>query len=113
MDHSSLVAPAPTEGHGPWSCDQHVDGFRQWLAGLGYRPRTIKAKVQVVGALVWWMREERVPLGDLEEGRATAFVATRRRRQTASARDRHRHRSGTRQSSFPLASVATMQATPS
>ncbi len=79
MDHGSLVAPAPTEGHGAWSCDHHVDGFRQRLADLGYPPRTIKARLRVVSALVRWMREERVPLGGLEEGRAAAFVATRRR----------------------------------
>lgn len=51
----------------------HIESFCTRLAGLGYRPATIRQKLWVVASLTRWMADEHVAVVDLDERRVEAF----------------------------------------
>ncbi|MFI5895588.1 tyrosine-type recombinase/integrase [Actinoplanes sp. NPDC051513] len=56
-----------------------VEGYREWLAQLGYTPSTVRNMLKDLGLVGQWLRREELEVADLCEDRLTAFLAAQRR----------------------------------
>lgn len=62
----------------------HVERFCTGLAGLGYRPGTIRVKLWWIGVFARWMAESHLTIADLDDQRVNDFIAVRQREREGS-----------------------------
>lgn len=55
-----------------------VEGYRAWLAGLGYTSHTVRKMLKDFGRLGRWLTAEGLDAAQLDEARMAAFLAARR-----------------------------------
>lgn len=62
----------------PGRLGPHVDGYRAWLLGRGYRPETARNMLKELGQVGRWLAVENLEPQQLNEEKIAAFIAARR-----------------------------------
>ena len=58
----------------PGELGPRVEGYREWLAGRGYTPATVRGMLKDLGAVGRWMSREGLREGQLDEAAMVAFL---------------------------------------
>lgn len=58
----------------PGELGPHVEGYREWLAGRGYTPATVRGMLKHLGAVGRWMSREGLREAQLDEAAMVAFL---------------------------------------
>ena len=58
----------------PGELGPHVEGYREWLAGRGYTPATVRGMLKDLGAVGRWMSGEGLREAQLDEAAMVAFL---------------------------------------
>jgi len=58
----------------PGELGPHVEGYREWLAGRGYTPATVRGMLKNLGAVGRWMSREGLREAQLDEAAMVAFL---------------------------------------